>query len=247
MQQNGERLQKVIAQSGITSRRKAEKLIVSGRVKVNGKTVKELGTRVIKSDEVQVNGKPIYKEEHVYYMFNKPAKVISSLDDDKGRKVVTDFFPGVEERIYPIGRLDFHTTGLLLLTNDGEFANLLMHPRYEIEKVYQAKIQGIPSQQELLQLKEGVPSEKELLRAVSYKVLSADRQGKTMNVQLTLQEGKYRHIRRMMEAIGYPVIQLRRIQYGSLTLGLLKPGEYRPLTTDEIKLLRTMARENVKK
>lgn len=247
MSQTKERLQKVIAQSGLTSRRKAEKLIVSGRVKVNGKTVTKLGTRVSKNARITVNGQPIKKEKLVYYMFHKPSKVISSVEDDKGRKVVTDFFQEVEERIYPIGRLDFHTTGLLLLTNDGEFANLLMHPRYEVEKVYEAIIKGIPKQKELLQLQKGVSSEQDLLKAVSFKVLSKDHKQKTMKLELTLHEGKYRHIRRMMEALGYPVIALRRIQYGSLSLGHLLPGEYRPLTIDEIKDLKTLAQKNVKK
>ncbi|KPC97230.1 Ribosomal large subunit pseudouridine synthase B [Geobacillus sp. BCO2] len=134
-----ERLQKVIARAGIASRRKAEELILQGRVKVNGRVVKELGVKVGPRDDVEVDGIPIEREEPVYYLLYKPRGVISSVKDDKGRKVVTDFFKDLDKRIYPIGRLDYDTSGLLLLTNDGDFANLLMHPRYEIEKVYIAK------------------------------------------------------------------------------------------------------------
>src|SRR5690625_3372100 len=127
-----ERLQKVIAQSGLTSRRKAEKMIAEGKVKVNHQTVTELGTKVSKDDLVEVDGIPLDKEEAVYYIFYKPREVISSVIDDKGRKVVLDYLPDVTERIFPIGRLDYHTSGLLLLTNDGEFAHLLMHPKHEV-------------------------------------------------------------------------------------------------------------------
>ena len=133
-----ERLQKVIAHAGVASRRKAEELILDGRVTVNGKTVKELGVKVNSSDKIEVNGIPIEREEPVYFILYKPRGVISSANDDKGRKVVTDFFPEIEARIYPVGRLDYDTSGIILLTNDGEFANLMMHPRTEIEKVYVA-------------------------------------------------------------------------------------------------------------
>lgn len=236
-----ERLQKVIAQSGLTSRRKAEQLIVDGKVKVNGEVVTKLGTRVSKKDRVEVNGVPIESEEPVYYLLYKPREVITSLSDEKGRKVVTDLLPEIEERIFPIGRLDYQTSGILVLTNDGDFANLLMHPRYEVEKVYVAKIKGIPSKETLAKIKTGVKAENEWLRVVSYKVFSTDSKQQTMILQITLNEGKNRHIRRMMDALGYPVLKLKREKYGTLTLHGLQPGEYRPLTPHEVKQMRHIA------
>jgi 23S rRNA pseudouridine2605 synthase len=241
-----ERLQKVIAQSGITSRRKAEKLITDGQVKVNGQLVTELGTKVSPTDKVEVNDVPLEKENPVYFLFYKPRGVISSMKDDKGRKVVTDYFADIPERIFPIGRLDFDSSGIILLTNDGEFANLLMHPKYEVNKVYVAKIKGLPAPQELQQLKKGVLSENEWLKAVHYKVLSTDRKSKSMILELTLREGKNRHIRRMMKELGYPVLKLKREKYGMLTLSELQPGEYRPLTPKEVKQMRNMALKIVK-
>lgn len=238
---NMERLQKVIAQSGLTSRRKAEKLIVEGKVKVNNKIVTTLGTKVSKKDIVEVNGIPLEKEEPVYYLLYKPREVITSLDDEKDRKVVTDFLPDVEERIFPIGRLDYQTSGILLLTNDGEFANLLMHPRYEIEKVYIAKIKGIPDKDKLELIKKGIKSDNDILKAISYKVISTDRKKNTMILQIILNEGKNRHIRRMMEVLGFPVMKLKREKYGTLTLHGLQPGEYRSLTPHEIKQMRHLA------
>ncbi|MFC4557428.1 pseudouridine synthase [Virgibacillus kekensis] len=236
-----ERLQKVIAQSGVTSRRKAEKLIAEGKVKVNNKVVTELGTKVTSNDDVEVNGILLEKEVPVYYMFYKPRGVISSIKDDKGRKVVTDYLGEVEERIYPIGRLDYDTSGLLLLTNDGDFANLLMHPSHGIDKVYVAKVKGIPSKSELNTLRKGIRSDGELLKAVGYSILSVDKQKKTTIVQLTLHEGKNRHIRRMMDELGYPVSKLKRERYGMLTLDGMQPGDYRPLTPHEVKKMRHLA------
>ncbi|WP_100010758.1 pseudouridine synthase [Lentibacillus sediminis] len=246
MMEKPERLQKVIAQSGVTSRRKAEQLIAAGKVKVNNKRVTELGTKVSTSDKIEVDGVQLEKEVSVYYMLNKPRGVISSLNDDKGRKTVTDLLGEVNERIFPIGRLDYDTSGLLLLTNDGEFANLLMHPKYEVDKQYVAKIKGIPGKAELSKLKKGVRSDNDLLKAVGYQVLSADRKKDTMILELTLREGKNRHVRRMMEELGYPVMKLKREKYGMLTLDGLRAGTYRPLTPKEVKQMRNMAMDNVK-
>ncbi len=237
MTQQLERLQKVIARSGVASRRKAEQLIVEGKVKVNGKVVTTLGTKVGPNDEVEVEGVPLEKEALVYYMLYKPRRVISSVKDEKGRKTVLDFFPEVEERIYPVGRLDYDSSGLIILTNDGDFANRLMHPRHGVEKVYVAKLKGIPTRDELSQLKRGVMSDGERLKALRYKVLSIDRKKRSMLLQLTLVEGKYRHVRRMMETLGYPVEKLKRERYGSLTLDGLQPGEARALTGNEVKRL----------
>src|SRR5699024_786622 len=241
-----QRLQKVIAQSGVTSRRKAEKLIVDGKVKVNNRTVTKLGTKVSPVDKIEVEGIPLEKEEPVYFLFYKPRGVISSVKDDKKRKVVTDFFPEVEERIFPVGRLDFNTSGLLLLTNDGDFANLLMHPKYKINKVYIAKIRGIPEKRELQQLLKGIESGSDILKINKYQVLSIDKQKNTMILELTLHEGKNRHIRRMMERLGYPILKLQREKYGTLTVRGMQPGDYRPLTPHEVKQMRLLAAKNVK-
>src|SRR5690625_957333 len=242
-----ERLQKVIAQSGITSRRKAEQMIIEGRVKVNNQTITKLGTKVSANDLVEVDSVPLEKEEPVYYMLYKPREVISSVSDDIGRKVVLDYLPGVTKRIFPIGRLDYHTSGLLLLTNDGEFSHLLMHPKHGIEKVYIARIKGIPTKTELAQLIKGVKSDNDILKAIRYKVLSIDKQKQTMILEITLLEGNNRHIRRMMEQLGYPIMKLSREKYGPLTLRGLQSGEFRALTPHEIKQLRTTANEIVEK
>lgn len=245
MTKNLERLQKVIAQSGVTSRRKAEKLITDGKVKVNGKVVRTLGIKVSPEDKVEVNNIPLEKEAPVYYLLYKPRRVISSVKDEKGRKVVTDLLgEEVTERVFPIGRLDYDTSGILLLTNDGEFANLLMHPKYEIEKNYIAKIKGIPRKEELTKLRKGVKSGNEILHAVKYKLLSSDRNSNTSIVELSLHEGKNRQVRRMFEALGLPVLKLKREKYGFLTLNGLQSGEYRPLTPKEVKQLRQHALEN---
>lgn len=241
-----ERLQKVIAQSGLTSRRKAERLIVEGRVKVNDQLVTTLGTKVSPNDEITVDGIPIEQERHVYYVLHKPRKVISSVKDDRGRKTVIDLLPDVKERIFPIGRLDYDSSGVLLLTNDGEFAHLLMHPKHEIEKVYIVNIKGIPSNVELMKLKEGIRDREDLLKVKSYQIISIDRKKQTMTLELSLVEGKNRHIRRMMEALGYPVLTLKRKKYGIVTLHKLLPGQARRLTSREINELKMLATKNVK-
>lgn len=242
-----ERLQKVIAQSGVTSRRKAEKLITDGKVTVNNQVITKLGTKVTKSDRIQVNGIPLEKEQPVYFLLYKPREVISSVSDDKNRQVVTDLLPGVKERIFPVGRLDYHTTGILLLTNDGDFANQLMHPKYGVDKVYVAKIKGIPSKETLKQLKKGVQADEDILKVVHYLVLSVDRQKNIMIIKMTLHEGRNRHIRRMMEQIDHPVMKLVRESYGNLTLKGLQPGDYRPLKPHEVKQLRSLASGIVEK
>ncbi|MED4883960.1 pseudouridine synthase [Bacillus sp. FSL W8-1127] len=236
-----ERLQKVIAQAGIASRRKAEQLIVEGKVKVNGEVVTELGTKVSDSDKIEVEGIPVEREEKVYFLLYKPRGVISSVRDDKGRKTVIDFFPHVDKRIYPIGRLDYDTSGLLLLTNDGEFANLLMHPRYKIEKTYIAKLKGIPPRPALKQLEKGVELEDGMTAPAKIKFLSGDRKKNTAIVEITIHEGRNRQVRRMFEKIGYPVLKLRRERFAFLTLQGLNAGEFRELSPHEVKQLRELA------
>ncbi|MGP4070269.1 pseudouridine synthase [Halobacillus sp. B29] len=240
-----ERLQKVIAHAGVASRRKAEKMIIDGKVKVNGEVVKELGTKVSSNDDVEVEGVPIVKEAPVYYLLYKPRGVISSVSDDKGRKVVTDYLPEVDERIFPIGRLDYDTSGLLLLTNDGEFANLLMHPKHEVDKVYIAKTKGIPSREQLQQLKKGINVDGEYLKAVHAKINSSDPKKNSAIIQVILHEGKNRQVRRMFEALGYPVDKLKRERYGTLDLHGMNAGDSRPLKPHEVKQLRQLAEKNV--
>lgn len=241
-----ERLQKVIARSGITSRRKAEKLIQDGRVTVNGKKETQLGTKVSQADDVKVDNIPLEKEAPVYYMLYKPQGVISSVKDDKNRRVVLDYFPEVKERIYPIGRLDYHTSGLLLLTNDGEFANLLLHPSHGVDKVYIAKVKGIPTKYELGKFKKGIASQSDILKAIDATLLSADRKNNTSIIQITLQEGKNRQVRRMFEELNYEVVKLKREKFGILTLNGLQAGDYRPLRPHEIKQMRNLATKIVK-
>ncbi|OLO42637.1 pseudouridine synthase [Alkalihalophilus pseudofirmus] len=236
-----ERLQKVIAQAGVTSRRKAEQLIVEGKVKVNGQIVRELGVKVnANKDEIEVNEVPIDREQPVYFLLYKPSGVISSVSDDKGRKVVTDFIE-VQERIFPVGRLDYDTSGLILLTNDGELANLLMHPKHTIDKVYVAKIKGIPTKEQLKQLKDGIRLEDGKTAPAKVKLISANKKNQTSIVQLTIHEGRNRQVRRMFEALGYNVMKLKREQYGFLDLTGLTPGEFRPLKPIEVKHFRELA------
>ncbi|MBB6283291.1 pseudouridine synthase [Geobacillus subterraneus] len=242
-----ERLQKVIARAGIASRRKAEEMILQGRVKVNGRVVTELGVKVGPGDDVEVDGIPVEREEPAYYLLYKPRGVISSVKDEKGRKVVTDFFKDLHQRIYPVGRLDYDTSGLLLLTNDGDFAHLLMHPRYEIEKVYVAKVKGIPTREQLKQLEKGVLLEDGMTAPAKVKLLSADRKKQTAIVEIRIHEGRNRQVRRMFEAIGCEVLKLKRERYAFLDLKGLRPGEYRELSPHEVKLLRAIAQSGGKK
>jgi 23S rRNA pseudouridine2605 synthase len=242
-----ERLQKVIARAGIASRRKSEELIKEGRVKVNGKVVTELGLKVSPSDRVEVNEIQIEKEEPVYFLLYKPRGVISSVNDEKGRKVVTDFFPHLKERIYPVGRLDYDTSGLLVLTNDGEFANLLMHPKNEIDKVYVAKIKGIPLKENLRKLERGIRLEDGKTAPARVKLLTADNKKQTAIVEITIHEGRNRQVRRMFEAIGHEVVKLKRERYGFLTLNGLRTGDARELTPHEVKQLRALGMGSTKK
>ncbi len=187
-----ERLQKVIAHAGVASRRKAEELILTGRVKVNGKTIRELGTKVSPTDKIEVDEVPVVQEEKRYFLLYKPRGIISAVSDDKGRKVVTDFFPNIEERIYPVGRLDYDTSGLLILTNDGEFSNLLAHPRYGIKKLYIAKVKGIPTKEDLKKLEKGIHLEDGKTAPAKVKLTSTDKRKGTAIVEVTLHEGRNR-------------------------------------------------------
>ncbi|MFD0768577.1 23S rRNA pseudouridine(2605) synthase RluB [Bacillus sp. CGMCC 1.60114] len=236
-----ERLQKVIAQAGIASRRKAEELIQQGKVKVNGKVVTELGTKVSAQDKVEVNNIPLEKETPAYFLLYKPTGVISSVTDDKGRKVVTDFFPEIPQRLFPIGRLDYDTSGLILMTNDGDFANILMHPRYKVEKTYVAKVKGQLTGEKIRMLEKGVMLEEGKTAPAHVKILSWDKRKEVAIVQLTIHEGRNRQVRRMFEAVGCKVMKLKRERYGFLELGNLRPGDARELSPHEVKQLRALA------
>ncbi|MDU1258812.1 MAG: pseudouridine synthase [Staphylococcus warneri] len=236
-----ERLQKRIASSGYTSRRKAETLITDGKVKVNGQVVTELGTKVSNSDTVEVEGIKLEQEDKIYILFNKPAQVITSVSDDRGRKVVTDYFKDIETRIYPVGRLDYDTSGLLLLTNDGEFTNLMTHPRYHIKKKYVAKLKGYLMREEVKALEKGIELEDGFTQPAQVKVKNQDKDKNTTLVEITISEGRNRQVRRMFEHFGHQVSKLTRIQFGPLDIKGLNAAEGRVLTPHEVKTIRHLA------
>ncbi len=231
-----ERLQKVIAESGYTSRRKAEELIKDGKVKVNGIIIKELGTKVSSSDEIIVNDQILTIEEKVYYLLNKPREVVTTTSDEYNRKTVIDLID-TDKRIYPVGRLDYDTTGLLILTNDGELANRLMHPSNEIDKVYIAKIEGILTPKEMMELKNGVVIDGVKTSKSRVKVRKVDKSNNTSIVEITIHEGKNHQVKRMFEAVGKEVIKLKRERIAFLDLTGLNSGEYRKLNHKEVSKL----------
>lgn len=236
-----ERLQKVIAQAGVASRRRAEELIRSGRVKVNGKTVTEMGIQVSPSDIVSVDGRELEREQKVYYLLNKPKKTICSLKDEKERQTVLSCFPDVKERIFPIGRLDYDTTGILLLTNDGEFANQMMHPKYHLPKTYEVAVDGVLSDGMARLLSRGIPLDGIRTLPADVEIISrSEKRNKTV-LHITIYEGRNREIRRMMEYFHCQVTRLNRIGYGFLTLGSLRQGQYRRLRPFEVRKLIAMS------
>lgn len=232
-----ERLQKVIALSGYCSRRKAEELINEGKVKVNGKIIKEQGVKVDISDYIEVEGNDIKKvEDKVYYLLNKPRGVIATAKDDLGRKTVVDLIK-TNKRIYPIGRLDYDTTGLIILTNDGELTNFLTHPKNEIEKVYVAKIKGLITKEDLSKLCRGVIIDGKKTSKAKAKILKIDKKTNSSIIKLIIHEGRNHQVKKMFEAIGYEVLKLKRESVSFLTLDGLKSGEYRELSIKEVKKL----------
>ena len=239
-----ERLQKIIAAYGYTSRRKAEKLIESGKVEVNGEVVSELGTKVNANDIISIDGVIINKDvKHEYYLLNKPRSVISSVSDQEGRITVVDLI-NTDARIYPVGRLDYDTTGIILLTNDGKFANFLMHPSFEIEKTYVAKLNGILTKEDLQKLKNGIRIDNRVVDIKRIKVKSRDINKKTTIVEITIVEGRNHIVKKLFLDLGYPVIKLSRTGYAFLKLDNLKSGEYRTLTIKEIKKLYNLKNIN---
>lgn len=238
-----ERLQKRIAKSGYTSRRKAETLIQEGRVKVNNVIVTELGTKVRPSDQVSVDDVPLELEDKLYILFYKPTQVITSVSDDRGRKVVTDYFDDLETRIFPVGRLDYDTSGVLLLTNDGEFTNLMTHPKYKISKTYVAKIEGYILREQIKELEKGIQLEDGITQPAKVKLKKQNKEKNSSLVEMTITEGRNRQVRRMFEYFGFKVQKLTRTSFGPLDLKGLGAGEGRVLSPHEVKTLRQLAQK----
>lgn len=237
-----ERLQKVLAQAGIASRRKCEELILAGKVEVNDEVVTQLGVKVNPAEDViKVNGKLIKPEEKIYVILHKPKGVITSVSDPHGRRVVTDYLKGIKQRVYPVGRLDYDTEGLLLLTNDGEFANLLMHPSHHVPRTYLAYVNGVPHGDVLDKLRSGITLDdgKTLPAEVEYYDVIPEENRAVISI--TIYEGRNRQVRRMFESVGFPVKRLRRVQFGTISLGGLPRGKYRILSAQEVKELRDSA------
>lgn len=238
-----ERLQKFLSRAGVASRRAAEELILAGRVTVNGTVVSILGEKIVAGcDQVAVDGTRIEPPAALWYlMLNKPAGVVTTLDDPQGRPTVARFIPAGAPRLFPIGRLDYATTGLLLLTNDGEFAHLMMHPRHHVPKVYRAEVDGVPDAADLRQLREGVELDDGRTAPASARIVERT-PGRAL-VEMTLHEGRKRQVRRMLSAVGHPVRMLRRVAYGPVSLGQLAEGSVRALRDDEVRVLRAAAKE----
>ncbi|MBR2840893.1 MAG: rRNA pseudouridine synthase [Bacilli bacterium] len=234
-----ERLQKVIANSGYCSRRKAEEYIVNGKVKVNGSVVRKLGVKVSFSDQISVCGTDIKKEDKEYILLYKPRGVITSASDDKGRKTVLDLID-TKNRLYPVGRLDYDTSGVLLLTNDGEITNKLTHPKRNIEKVYIAKIDGIIRKDDLKVLCKGVVIDGRKTSKAKARIRKIDKKKNTSIVEITIHEGRNHQIKKMFNYIGFNVIKLKREVFAGLTLSGLSSGKYRHLSIKEVKILYSL-------
>ena len=243
MNDNVERLQKVMAASGVASRRKCEEIISAGRVKVNGELITELGTKVSKKDLITVDGKAISRETLVYYVLYKPTGYLTAVSDKLGRRLVTDLIaPDImkQYRIFPIGRLDYDTSGVLLLTNDGELSYRLTRSAKEIEKVYQVRVDGIINQDAVTKLMKGIELDGVKTKRAKVEIISFDRKNNSSLIVLSITEGRNRQVRRMCEAIGYPVKKLKRISFGGVTLEGMSVGDYRMLKPHEIKVLYSL-------
>ena len=238
-----ERLQKVIANLGYTSRRKAEELIINGKVKVNGIVVNELGTKVKSSDTIEIENTILdNNKNYEYYLLNKPREIISSASDEYGRKTVVDLID-TNERIYPIGRLDYDTTGAIILTNDGYLTNKLMHPSSNVEKEYIAKVSGLVSGYEIKQLRNGVVIDGKKTAKAKVNLKKYDKKTDKSLVKIVIHEGRNHQVKKMFESIGHEVLKLKREKYADLNLTNLKPGEYRKLTNKEIAILYSLIKK----
>jgi pseudouridine synthase len=240
-----QRLQKILSQAGVASRRAAERLIAEGRITLNGKTVQEMGTKAdADSDDIRVDGRRLASPERKrYILLNKPAGFVSTRSDPQRRRTVIDLLHGVREYVYPVGRLDYDTEGLLLLTNDGDLAARLTHPRHGVERSYEARVAGMPDEDALRQLREGIPLDGRRTLPAEATLLNArrGRVGGEGVLQITIREGRNRQVRRMCEAVGHPVRDLTRTRIGPLTDRRLKPGMWRDLSAAEVTTLQALA------
>lgn len=237
-----ERLQKILAQAGIASRRKCEEIILAGRVTVNEEVVNVLGAKADPNvDVIQVDGRTVGFEKKLYLLFNKPKGVITSASDPEGRKIIKDYLKGIKERVYPVGRLDYDTEGLLILTNDGEFANLLTHPKHHVPKTYLATVMGVPHGDKLEKLRNGIKLEDGMTAPAIVEYHDVDEVKKQATIKITIFEGRNRQVRRMFDAIHHPVDKLKRVEFGPILISNLKRGTYRHLTPVEVKELQDSA------
>ncbi|NIM02277.1 MAG: pseudouridine synthase [Acidobacteria bacterium] len=238
-----ERINKVLARAGVASRRGADTLIEEGRVTVNGEIVRELGVKIDPArDAVKVDGRRIHltADAKLYLMLHKPDGVVTTLDDPEGRTTVRDLLRGVRGRVFPVGRLDYHSEGLLFFTNDGEWANELMHPQRKVAKVYRVKVRGTPSRATLARLSAGIRLDGRRTAPARFRLSGS---GTNAWLDVTLYEGRKNQVRRMLRSVGHPVSRLRRLSIGGVELGELPPGRWRPLTGAELKRLRRAVRE----
>lgn len=235
-----QRINRILSSAGQVSRRKADQLILAGRITLNGQIVRELGTKAVWGiDSIRVDGKEIPEpSERIYLMLNKPFGYICSINDPQGRPVVTDLLKDVRQRTYPVGRLDFDSLGLLLLTNDGEFSHRLTHPRYHVPKTYKVTVDGVFSEEALKTLRKGVQLSDGFSGSSKVTLLKQSREKSV--VRLTVTQGRTRMVRRLMEAVGYRVVHLIRTGFGNLELGNLKPGKYRYLESYEVLAIKKM-------
>lgn len=233
------RLQKYMAECGVASRRKSEELILNGEVYVNGKQIKELGTKVNESDEIVVSGKTVGKESKEYYLLYKPSKVVSTVKDEKGRTTVIDLIDS-KSKLFPIGRLDYDTTGVILITNDGELCNKLTHPKFEVERVYEVKLEGIIKINEVKTIENGIIIDGVKTKKCKIKLKKVDKKNNKSYLVVTLEEGKNHEVKNMFKYFNYEVVKLKRIRYSFLTLEGLKIGESRRLNIKEIRKLKTL-------
>ena len=233
------RINKYISSSGITSRRKADELILKRKVKVNGVIMDYLGYDVKDDDEVSVNGEIIGKTDKLYYyLLNKPIGVLSSVTDDRGRTTVVDIMDDVTVRLYPVGRLDYNTSGALIMTNDGELANHVMHPRNQVFKTYRAKVNGLFSEEKAKILRRGVKLKGYVSSPAKVNIIKQDKN--TSLIEVSISEGKYHEVRDMLKEVGNPVMELERVSIGNIKLGRLLPGHYRKLSREEIEYLKNV-------
>jgi 23S rRNA pseudouridine2605 synthase len=240
IQELGVRLQKVLSQAGVASRRAAEKLIADGRVTVNGKTILTMGVKVDPGkDEIRVDGRRIKGvSQPRYILLYKPAGYVTTRSDPQRRRTVLDLLTGVREYVYPVGRLDYDTEGLLLLTNDGELAARLTHPRHGVARTYEARVAGMPDREAIERLRNGIPLDGHRTLPADVVLLNEGRRDRDGVLRLTIREGRNRQVRRMCEAVGHPAQHLRRTRFGSLADRKLKPGEWRELTPREVESLK---------